>query len=223
MPRKENKTSYELGRRLVKGPRTAVPRQAAAGDKYATGHRRRYHHRHPKRHQKNTPPRSTATFNVLQVNVGGLKNRKIELAKMLSTNKVHIALVQETLHASCNIHITGYTPYPCKCTGCQGTITYIRNDVTAECDPMHQHDGTDVHKINACFGNNTYVIYNVYSPPGSTCHINDIQESVHRKTIIAGDFNGHSPLWGYPDTNKTREYLEVLNQSTNLIITQNSK
>ncbi|GFR84197.1 reverse transcriptase [Elysia marginata] len=40
------------------------------------------------------------------------------------------------------------------------------------------------------------------------------------QTILTGDFNGHSPLWGYKDHNKTGEALENISHTTNLIILQ---
>ena len=220
-------SKYELGRRLVQGPRQAVPRQAA-GAKYATGYQ----------NQTKTPPAScsgvwrkkkhksspttSANFNILQLNISGIGNKKIELAKILDEEKIHVALLQETLHRNTNILITGYTEYPCKCEGCQGIITYIRNDLTAECIHLDQTDQTDVQRTIIWYSGKKYKIYNIYSPPSNTCQIDDLQETFYHNTVVAGDFNGHSPQWGYADTDKSGSYLEELHAGTNLVITQNS-
>ena len=47
-----------------------------------------------------------------------------------------------------------------------------------------------------------------------------MQEVVYYNTIIAVDFNGHSPLWGYKDTDKTGRFIEDLCASSNLTIMQ---
>ncbi|GFS16783.1 reverse transcriptase [Elysia marginata] len=54
---------------------------------------------------------------------------------------------------------------------------------------------------------------NNYNP----AHLNDTE---FHQTILAGDFNGHSLLWGYKDHNKTGEALEYTSHTTNLIILQ---
>ena len=43
-----------------------------------------------------------------------------------------------------------------------------------------------------------------------------------KKTILAGDFNGHSPQWGYKDLNKTGKVVEDLCNSTNLCLVQDA-
>ena len=40
------------------------------------------------------------------------------------------------------------------------------------------------------------------------------------KTVLAGDFNGHSQLWGYRDLNDTGKKIEELCASTNLMLLQ---
>ena len=48
----------------------------------------------------------------------------------------------------------------------------------------------------------------------------NLQDSIYHKTIIAGDFNGHSPLWGYTDHNSTGKFVEKLCGATNLYVHQ---
>ena len=172
--------------------------------------------------KKRTTPRGDnpklLDFNVLQANVCGLDKKKTQLAKIMEERKIHIALLQETLHSSCDINITGYTPYPCKCHGCQGIITYIRNDVQGEVETLNWHP-TDAQKATLWYGNNKLTIYNMYCPPSSTLNFLE-QSSSFRKTIIAGDLNGHSPLWGYGDLDNTGKKIEEICETTNLILMQ---
>ena len=46
------------------------------------------------------------------------------------------------------------------------------------------------------------------------------QSTIFKKTVIAGELNGHSPLWGYADHNNTGKRIEELCQSSNLILLQ---
>ncbi|GFR61995.1 hypothetical protein ElyMa_001860200 [Elysia marginata] len=120
-----NKT-YELGRRLIKGPRHSSVHQAR-GDKFATGAIRPST---PRREKK--PKARIKEINILQLNICGITKKKTELAKILHENKVYVALLQETLHSTTDLHITGYTSYAFGCTSCRGIATYVRNDLTAD-------------------------------------------------------------------------------------------
>ena len=129
--------------------------------------------------------------------------------------------MQETLHSSCDINITGYTAYPCTCQGCRGIITYIRNDVKGQVEILNWQP-TDAHKVTVWYGNNKLTIYNIYCPPSST--LNFLEQCTNfKKTVIAGDLNGHSPLWGYADRDNTGKKIEELCQSSNLILLQNEQ
>ena len=159
-------------------------------------------------------------LNLLQLNICGLKRKKTELAKILSEKNVHVALLQETQHQSIDLQITGYTSYACTCTDCRGIVTYVRNDLTAEVTHLPANSPTDIQKCTLWLRGKKYKIYNVYSPPKTTCRIDDLQDTIYHNTILAGDFNGHSPLWGYRDTDDTGRYLEELCTTTNLSIQQ---
>ncbi|GFS05253.1 hypothetical protein ElyMa_002933300 [Elysia marginata] len=110
-----NKT-YELGRLLVKGPRHSSAHQARAvvaislllvpPDLQRPGGKRDKKAR-------------IKDINILQLNIGGITMKKTELAKILHENKIHVALLQETLHSTTDLHITGYTSYACGCTSCR--------------------------------------------------------------------------------------------------------
>ena len=224
----KNKTRYELRRRLEKGqkglPKVAAGSQAGRTDNWKKKKIRKHRKNRP---IKKAPPQTgkgnnkLLNFNIFQANVCGLDKKKVQLEKLFNEKKVHIAILQETLHSSCDIHITGYTPYPCKCQGCRGIITYIRNDVKGEVEFLNWHP-TDAQKVTVWYGNNNITIYNVYCPPSST--LNFLEQCTNfKKTVVAGDLNGHSPLWGYADRDNTGKKIEELCHSSNLILLQNDK
>jgi ribonuclease HI len=227
--------TYELGRRLgQQGPRQTVGNQAALCDKLTTGHNLNrntnaltFQTQNTKsqtnRGRKGVESVGNKKLNILQINVCGLKNKKTELALVMSKHEIHIALLQETLHKNIDTHITGYTSYPCNCTtNCRGIVTYIRNDIRGEVDTSSSKP-TEIQKITLWYAANKYKIYNVYSPPGTQCDITDLNQVTYCRTVIAGDFNGHSPQWGYPDLNPTGRYIEDLCLSTNLTILQDAE
>ena len=90
-----HKLRNELGCRLgEKGPRSGVLSPAPC-EKYAK-----------------------EDLNILQPNINGLQNKKIELVKLLQDKEVHIALLQETIlpkKKKTEITIPGYTKEPCTC------------------------------------------------------------------------------------------------------------
>ena len=92
-----HKLTNELGCRLgEKGPRSGVLCPAPR-EKYAK-----------------------EELNILQPNINGLQNKKIELVKLLQDKEVHIALLQETIQPkkkqkTTEITIPGYTKEPCTC------------------------------------------------------------------------------------------------------------
>ncbi|GFS24653.1 RNA-directed DNA polymerase from mobile element jockey [Elysia marginata] len=155
------------------------------------------------------------------INICGITKKKTELAKILHEHKVHVALLQETLHSTTDLHITGYTSYACGCTSCRGIVTYVRNDLTADITNPTVNSPTDVQKCILWLNGKKWTIYNVYNPPANTCRIDDLQENIYHNTILAADFNGHTLLWGYQDTNNTGKYLEEVCTTTNLPIQQN--
>ena len=218
--------SYELRCRLGhQGLRQPVSYQAGLREKLATG-KTTFRNSPRKRNKRKKTTRDTKYLNILQLNIDGMSyksGKKEQLAKILSDENIHIALIQESQHKALNPHITGYTTYACECQNCQGVIIYVRNDTTADVENLTKPDDpTHVQKATIWKQNKKFTIYNVYSPPGTTCKIDDLQESIYKNTIVAGDFNGHSPLWGYQDTNNTGKFVEELHETTNLILQQNS-
>ena len=194
--------------------------QASPGHAYWLTKRQRKNRKNKRRKEplRQTQQKTKKPFglNILQANVEGIKKKKTELEKVMSDNQVHIALLQETLHANVDLHITGYTPYPCKCGTCRGIITYVRNDVQCDVSPHLADSPNDIIRATVWYENKKYTIFNVYSPPKETFTFS-FTENNFKSTVIAGDFNGHSPLWGYTDQNQSGRNVEELCETTNLI------
>ena len=156
------------------------------------------------------------SFNLFQANVAGINKKRTELQKMFHEYNIHVAMLQETQHKSCNHSISGYIAHACSCNSCRGTITYVRKDL--QCDTtQHTADSpNDILCSTVWFGGKKFQLYNVYSAPGDTFTFSSSVQTF-KATILAGDFNGHSPLWGYNDRNPSGINIEDLCQSSNLI------
>ena len=176
--------------------------------------------RHPNQNQNQTFEK----LNILQFNASGLFTKKTEFTHYLNKNNIHIALIQETEKGKeSNIHIPGYTPTHCICQKCQGTITYIRNDVTGSSENIQNNNPTCIQRSTIWFSNRKFVIYNVYNHPGTNFIIPPtLNENDYQNTVIVGDFNGHSPSWGYDSYNETGRNIEELANTSNLFIVQDS-
>ena len=102
-------------------------------------------------------------FNELQANVAGINKKKTELQKMFHEYNIHVAMLQETQHKSCNYNISGYVPHTCSCNSCRGIITFIRKDL--QCD-VTQHTAdtpNDILLSTVWFGdkNSNFIMFTV--------------------------------------------------------------
>ena len=168
--------------------------------------------------------RKPDTLNILQFNASGIRTKKTELAYNLDKHKIHIAMIQESeIGKNTEIHISNYTTTRCSCLKCQGTITFIRNDIPGHTENL-DYSPTCIQKSTIWHSEEKYSVYNIYNPPAKEIQLpSSVTESgVLKKTILAGDFNGHSPQWGYPDLNNTGKVVEEVCCSTNLCLVQDS-
>ena len=107
--------------------------------------------------------RLSKSINIVHVNIcGGLMQKKIVLANLFKTQMIHVALLQETQHKQdMDLHISGYTAYPCECAGCQGIITYIRNDIDGDVTHLTRAQPTDVQKVTIWHSEKKYTLFHV--------------------------------------------------------------
>ena len=173
---------------------------------------------------KTKKKRKANTLNILQFNASGIMPKKLEFAHVLDKQKIHIAMIQESdLGNDADIKISNYTETACSCQSCRGTITYIRNDIVGQTENL-DHSPTCIQKSTIWHSDEKFSIYNIYSPPLTNIKLpaSVTESGVLKKTILAGDFNGHSPQWGYNDYNTTGRIVEEVCCTTNLCLVQNS-
>ena len=161
-------------------------------------------------------------LNILQVNISGLQNKKEELEQLLLKSDIRVALIQETILPKKPVHIKGYTQYPCQCKNrCQGIMTLVRNDTEAKVINIVTDGDIDMQEIKLFdkSSGKQYTLYNTYCPPNSKCNL-ELYNSQYIRTIVAGDFNAHSPQWSYKAYNQRGKAVEALCNESNLILMQ---
>ena len=204
MKLQQTKLSYQIGGRLgYQAPRKDCRRPGSC-DKSAKG---------------------DTKFKILQLNIAGYTTKNVELFKVLNDEHIDVALIEETIlpnefkgDRGRTLTTTGYTSYQCKCARCQGILTLIRSDLTAEVEYRPAGD-VDHQVMNVWKGNEKFLIHHLYCPPGSTSNL-PLNEAIYKRCIIAGDFNAHTPFLGYGDWNSRGREVESLCLSSNLILQQ---
>ena len=79
-----------------------------------------------------------------------------------------------------------------------GLLFLVKNIYPAAEIHRSGDEDMEVLGIKLILEGNPLSIYNLYSPPPKALHLHAIQPEEAR-WIIMGDFNSHSPSWGYPD------------------------
>lgn len=146
---------------------------------------------------------------ICQLNVEGISWSKCQyLSKLLSKNKIDIALLQE-MHleneeqARKRAQIPGYDIIGITYHNTYAIATYARNDID------------NVKLVDTCIFENTHKIVvsvgevhvvNIYKPPAIPW-CNEILQAYPHPSIYAGDFNSHHSNWRYRETDNNGEHL----------------
>ncbi|XP_039282682.1 uncharacterized protein LOC120351009 [Nilaparvata lugens] len=123
--------------------------------------------------------------------------------KMSEDLKIDIILIQET-HVAANmdkkLKIPGYTLVNSLNHDKHGIATFVTSNIASNCSGLNGNS----HAIGIAYGGLS--IFNVYKPPGEEWENPVLPHAAH-PCIYAGDFNSHSPLWGYRTENRDGESL----------------
>ena len=149
-------------------------------------------------------------LNICHWNAEGVRTKKLELQTFLKTHHIDVCCIQET-HLSPNhrFSIRGFETFrrdrECRPKG--GLLILVKNIYPAAEIHRSGDEDTAVLGIKLMFEGNPLSMYNLYSPPPNTLQLHAIQPEEER-WIIMGDFNSHSPSWGYPDLDPKGDEVE---------------
>jgi uncharacterized protein YaaR (DUF327 family) len=146
----------------------------------------------------------------MQWNAEGVRNKKQELQAFLRSNNIDICCIQET-HLSENHRFTirGYETFrQDRANGPKrGVATLVKNTHAAAEVSRSNLDSTESLGIKVLTEGKTYTVLNQYSPPNKPLQLDNIRPDSDL-WLMVGDFNSHSPSWGYRDLDNKGEELE---------------
>lgn len=149
-----------------------------------------------------------------------MRNKKPELQEFLRLNKIDVICIQEThLKNPQRFFIRGYEAFrqdrEDRHKG--GIITLVKTTIPAVELSRSEKEELEHQTIKLLLPRGDLLITNCYSPPGSNLTLNNINTKSTRH-LIAGDFNSHSPSWGYEEMDARGELLEDWMMENKLIL-----
>ena len=147
---------------------------------------------------------------VLQWNAEGVSKKKVSLAERLHNENIDIACIQET-HLTDNLRFTvrGYQTYRVdrqeRHKG--GVVILVRNNLPAQQITVVTDGQAEITGVDVYVQEKPIRIYNVYCPPDRDLSLNTM-DITQENCLVLGDFNSHSPSWGYTEMNARGEEVE---------------
>ena len=164
------------------------------------------------------PDQSTTNLNILQVNVRGIRKKRGELKNFLERNKIHVALIQETmLGPSSTFDITNYDIHRTDGKNFKhGSAILIKSSIKHELITRHQSSqvnpkGTqETLIIKIAMPSKTPIfICSVYNSPCNKINTEILTQAFNEKdkVYLAGDFNSKSIEFGNRINNQNGDRL----------------
>ena len=147
---------------------------------------------------------------MLHWNAEGVRNKKLELQVLLKERNIDVCCIQEThLNSSHRFSIRGYDTFrrDRKNRPKGGILAHVKNTHAAAELNRSEDEDTEVLGIKLLLDKNPLTIYNLYPPPNKQLRPQVFQSDPDR-WIIMGDFNSHSPSWGYDDLDHKGDEVE---------------
>ena len=145
-------------------------------------------------------------------NAEGVRNKKTELQHFLKKNAIDVCCIQEThLSPPHRFFMRGFEVFrqdrETRTKG--GLITLVRNTIPAvETQRSDQADpDTEFLGVKLVLTGSPVTVFNIYSPPDKPIHLHNIRVDAE-SWLITGDFNSHSPSWGYRHLDNKGEEVE---------------
>lgn len=179
------------------------------------------HYKGPSQDQSDDCLSVGKTLNIIQINVEGLSQAKIEvLCKLASDHKAHVLLLQET-HVDDNIthrlRIPGFDLISSKLHKKHGLASYVHSQLSHSVSILP--DVSDIY-LAIAVGNRT--IYNVYKPP-SLCWPLEVLPTPNTPSVFIGDFNSWHTSWGYSKTDVAGDQLTTWASVNNMHLLHDPK
>ena len=149
---------------------------------------------------------------IVQWNAEGVRLKKTELQHFLKLKAIDVCCIQEThLSSSHRFFIRGYEVFrqdrENRPKG--GLLTVVRNNIPAvEIQRSGQADlDTEYLGVKLVLAGTPVTVFRIFSPPDKQIQLHNIKVEP-QSWVITGDFNSHSPSWGYGQVNSKGEEVE---------------
>ncbi|GFR61212.1 hypothetical protein ElyMa_000098100 [Elysia marginata] len=97
-----------------------------------------------------------------------------------------------------------------------GVITLVKNDITASGIKVNAGDRAEMIGTELYFKDKSITIYNCYCPPGKEHALHAM--NIGNQCFVVGDFNSHSPSWGYENQDARGEEVEDWQTNMSLLL-----
>ena len=151
----------------------------------------------------------TTAIRVAQWNAEGIQQKKTELQAFLRNQKIDVLCAQEThLSEGRRFFVRGYDIFRHDRSGHKGgVLTLVRHGIPAIEKERSSNGQLEFITISLMLQGEQLLITNCYSPPTARLDLHTIHLS-QENHLIMGDFNGHSPSWGYSSFDNRGEMIE---------------
>ena len=153
-------------------------------------------------------------------NAEGVRQKKTELQNFLKQNGIDVCTIQEThLTQNHRFYVRGYETYrqdrESRSKG--GVVTLVRNTIPSIEIQRSRASDTEFLVVELILPDHHLQVFNIYSPPDKSIALHLIQPTTEN-WIIMGDFNSHSPSWGYDELDSKGEEVECWATNQQLIL-----
>ena len=178
---------------------------------------------------RRSPPQTTGKtkenqkIKILQWNCESIQNKKLQLANKLKEEDIDIACLQESHLKTHPKHggrftVRGYQTFKQdRQNGPKGgVVTLVKNEIAAKEIKVETEGKAEMVGIKIHFPHIEITVYNCYCPPPNEHILHAMNKDKH--CIVVGDFNSHSPSWGYPEQDARGEEVEDWQTDMNLLL-----
>ena len=159
------------------------------------------------------------TLRIMHWNAEGVRQKKLELQQFLKTQKIDVCCIQEThLNNTHRFSIRGYeihrVDWADRPKG--GVLTPVKTSIPST--EVQRSEKSDMEYITVkLILPVRNLTCNLYSPPSRAINLQILQPN-SEDWMIVGDFNSHSPSWGYPSFDAKGEEVEHWIVSNRLVL-----
>ena len=140
-------------------------------------------------------------INICQWNAQSLRQKKQDLELLLNREKVHICILSETwLQCDISVNFKDYDIYRSdRCDAFGGVAIIVHRSIKSCYNPIEiRNAGIELVSVKIFNCNNLEFVTSIYCSPSvqtSQCDWDQLFSKFPRKSIVAGDFNGHHSNW----------------------------